>query len=74
MDLLNSTYNKLERLALDADYLLTAALRRWHSWSPGRTDSAPNQRNLEAIEGIARGEAAGSPAGAEGGGRTAGAA
>jgi hypothetical protein len=29
MNLLNSTYNKLERLAVSADQWLTGALRQW---------------------------------------------
>ncbi len=65
MDLLNTTYNKLERLAVSADEWLTAALRHWESWSTCRKLAALDDRQLRdiglsgrGIERIAGGEAA----------------
>ena len=47
MDLLDSTYNKLERVAVSADEWLTAALRRWDSWSTRFRLAALNERQLK---------------------------
>jgi uncharacterized protein YjiS (DUF1127 family) len=49
MDLLNPTYNKLEKLAVDADHLLTAVLRRWQSWSTYHKLMALDDRQLQDI-------------------------
>ena len=49
MDLLNTTYNKLERLAVSADEWLTVALRQWESWSTCRKLAARDERQLEDI-------------------------
>lgn len=69
MDLLNTTYNKLERLAISADQLLTVVVRHWDSWSTYRKLTALDDRQLKdiglsrlEIDRIARGEiAAGRP-------------
>jgi uncharacterized protein YjiS (DUF1127 family) len=49
MDLLNSTYNKLERLAVSADQWLTGALRQWDSWSTTFKLAALDERQLKDI-------------------------
>jgi hypothetical protein len=74
MDLLNTTYNKLERLAVGADQLLTVVIRRWESWSTSRRPRALDGRQLKdtgssrmEIERIAHDEiAAGRPVEADG--------
>jgi hypothetical protein len=53
MDLLNSTYNNLERLAVSADQWLTVALRRWDTWSTAFKLAALDQRQLKDTD-IAR--------------------
>lgn len=65
MDLLDTTYNKLERLAVSADEWLTVAVRHWESWSTYRTLAALDDRQLKdiglsrlEIDRIARGEIA----------------
>jgi hypothetical protein len=58
MDLLNTTYNKLERLAIGADQLLTVAIRRWESWSISRNQLTDTGRARMEIERIAHGEIA----------------
>jgi uncharacterized protein YjiS (DUF1127 family) len=49
MDLLNSTYNKLERLAVSADQWLTGALRQWESWSTCFKLAALDERQFKDI-------------------------
>jgi hypothetical protein len=42
MDLFNTTYNRLERLVVNADHVLALVARHWHGWSISRDPAAPD--------------------------------
>lgn len=69
MDLLSTSYNKLELLAVDADHLLGFVVRRWQSWRTCSRLMALTDRQLKDI-GLARSEIerAAPPGAASGGG------